>query len=200
MIDLILPLLPIWGLTLIAVFNAVGRCGIPLPSTALMVTFGALVIDSIAMLLFSIGVAYVAAIIGDLIAYPLGQRLGNWLERRSQTSPRTTQLMTRAKTLTKRWGVWAVVVTRWPLSTLGPYVNLIVGAADLKWRYYVLACLSAELVWVTLYLSLGYGFSANLDHVLERVGNASALILAIALIAGIFLFRRARKKALLRQS
>lgn len=184
-----------WGLGLIVVFNVVGRCGIPLPSSMAMLTVGAMAVGTPIELGVFIAVSYLAALTGDLVAYPLGHKGGDWLQARAAKRPRLASLLVQAEAMAHRWGDLAVLFTRWPLTTLGSYVNLIAGAVEMRFSRYITWCLIGELFWVSLYLSLGYLFADNLDWVKAKVGllaaGAVALVVTLALL---YIWRR--RKAL----
>ena len=90
--------------------------------------------------------------------------------------------------LAKRGGV-AVFLTRWLVSALGPYVNVAAGAAQQPWANFTLWGVLGELVWVGLYVGLGYYFAGNLSeasgmaiNVLGFMG-AGAVALGLGLLA-----------------
>ncbi|KMW57075.1 DedA protein [Candidatus Rhodobacter oscarellae] len=194
MIDALAQYLPVWGYALLVVFNAVGRCGIPLPSSALMLMLGALVVGGPTELGLAIALGYGAALAGDLAAYPLGRWGGARLGALTARRPKVAALMASAEALAARWGALAVLITRWPLSTLGPYVNLVAGAVRMPLGGYIGWCLVGELIWVSLYLSLGYGFAASLDWILARAGQASQAALLVAGLAALLVWRIARRR------
>ena len=70
MIETLTAWLSVWGLALIVIFNAAGRCGIPAPSSLLMILAGALVVETQAQLMTAVAVAYLAALGG--ISPPTG--------------------------------------------------------------------------------------------------------------------------------
>lgn len=193
MIETLTALLAVWGYALIAVFNAVGRCGVPLPSSVLMILAGALVVGNAAELMLAISVAYLSALAGDLMAYRFGRFSGAWLDRLAERRPKVGPLLARSHALAKRYGAWAVLFTRWPLSTLGPYVNLAAGAVGLSWRHFFAFCSLGELVWVSLYLSLGYIARHQLPEAIDGASQAT-LIGGIVVLGGALLWWRATKR------
>ena len=197
MFETLTALLSVWGLALIAVFNSVGRCGVPLPSSVLMLLAGALIVSTQAELMIAVSVAYLSALAGDMAAYRLGALGGTYLDRLSKRRPKVARLMARASALSKRHGSLAVLFTRWPLSTIGPYVNLTAGALGLNWRAYMAFCVVGELVWVSLYLTLGYLGRAQVEQTIAGASRAT-LIGGAAVFAMAFLFwlwRRLFRKA-----
>lgn len=72
----------------------------------------------------------------------------------------------------------ACFFTRWLLSALGPYVNLIAGAMNMSWLRFSLAGVAGEIVWVGLYVGLGAGFSAYILQIADIASNASGFLAA----------------------
>lgn len=175
MTDGLAALLASWGLPLIVLFNGLGRCGVPLPSSVLMILAGALMVTNQADLMRTVAVAYVSTLAGDIAAYRLGQLGGSYLAALSQRGPKVAALMARAHALAERHGPLAVLLTRWPLSTLGPYVNLAAGATGLNWRAFMAFCIAGELVWVSLYLGLGYFGRSQLEDTIAGASRATLI-------------------------
>jgi membrane protein DedA with SNARE-associated domain len=180
MIETLSTLPAAWAFALVMASLTIGRCGLPLPSTVLMLATGALVISSPSQLALAIALAYGAALLGDIAAYPLGKYGGAWIEARAGKSAKIARLIRQAEDLARNWGALAVLITRWPLSTIGPYVNLMAGALGLSYPRYLAWCAVGELIWVSVYLSLGYVFAANLDRVIEASGQGALLVLGLA--------------------
>lgn len=193
MLEAIVDLLPVWGLVLIVVFNGFGRCGAPLPSSVLMITAGALIVEDNADLGLAILLAFASAMVGDLVAYWLGHKAKGWIDRRAQNSPKIGKLIANATSLADRWGGLAIFISRWPLSTLGPYVNLVAGAIRMPLAPYVGWCALGEMIWVSLYLTLGYVFANNIDAVAANAGRISLFAGVVLAVLVLNRTRRARR-------
>lgn len=193
MYETLISLLPVWGYVLIVVFNALGRCGIPLPSSVLMISYGALVVQDAAHLVVAIAVAYGSALAGDVAGYWIGLKGSGFVDRLAARSAKAQGLLRQAQGLEQRWGAVAVLITRWPLSTVGPYVNLVAGAVRQPFARFIGYCGVGELIWVSLYLTMGHVFAANLDAVLAQTGRVSLAVGAAALV-GVFVWMRLRPR------
>ncbi|MFG6084142.1 VTT domain-containing protein [Paracoccus litorisediminis] len=66
---------------------------------------------------------------------------------RAIPAKKTTQLLAKAQILLARHGVWTVFLSRWLLSPMGPYVNLICGATRSIWWRFSLSSLAGESLW-----------------------------------------------------
>jgi membrane protein DedA with SNARE-associated domain len=84
-----------------------------------------------------------------------------------------------------------VFLSRWLFSPLGPYVNLVSGAARMNWVRFSLWDLAGEAVWVALYLGAGYALAGQVTAVAEIAGNLTGALAAGAVTLGIGLWLRA---------
>ena len=118
----------------------------------------------------------------------LGSRV--WRGRRAP-APGTQALITRARAFLHRCGGIAVFLSRWLVSPLGPYINLLAGAGGLSWYRFSLGSLSGEAVWVALYVLLGWLFSTQIETIADLASNAVGLLATLAIAAGLWRLRRA---------
>ena len=91
-----------------------------------------------------------------------------------------------------RWGGSSVFFSCWLVAPLGPYVNYVSGLTRFTWLRFALWGIAGELVWVTLYVGLGYTFADRVSALATLMGNLSGLLLAVAATVGIglWIFRR----------
>ena len=85
----------------------------------------------------------------------------------------------------------AIFFSRWLVSPLGPYVNFAAGAARINWLGFTLPAVAGECVWVSIYIGLGYSFSADIESLGSVLGNLAAAIAAgvMTVILGRMLWR-----------
>jgi membrane protein DedA with SNARE-associated domain len=97
----------------------------------------------------------------------------------------------QARRFQQRWGKWSIFLSRWLASPLGPWVNFSSGITGYDWRIFTLWASLGEIVWVGIYVGLGYTFGGRVQAIADLIGNAIWLIvtLAIALAIGVKLFR-----------
>ncbi len=168
---------------------------VPVPASLMMLAGGAFVasgdLEAPAIWLASLG----GALAGDQLGYGLGRRAWAWLEGRLATRPKRAALIAKARNLIDKWGGSGVFLSRWLLSPLGPFVNLTAGAAGLGWLRFTLWDAAGEVLWVSLYLGLGYGFASQLAAASQIIANLSGLLAALAVTAGLGLALRAALKA-----
>ena len=80
------------------------------------------------------------------------------------------------------------------VTELGPWLNVTSGIAACPWRWFIFWAVLGEVLWVVLYVMLGYIFSDRVQYISEILGNLARAILAlmVANILGWNLFRYVR--------
>ena len=83
------------------------------------------------------------------------------------------------------------------MAPLGPYINYVSGLTKFTWIRFALWGVAGEIVWVSLYVGLGYTFGDNFNAISSLFANASGLITAFAVTIGlgIWLLRANKAKA-----
>jgi membrane protein DedA with SNARE-associated domain len=114
--------------------------------------------------------------------------------------PARDRLLAKADRLMEQKGLVAVFLTRWLLSPLGPYVNLISGSTTYGWGRFTAAGVAGEAVWAGLYVGTGYGFAGNVEAASQALGSALGMIggAGAVLALGYWLFSSSAGQAALR--
>jgi membrane-associated protein len=171
--------------------------GIPFPISLILVAAGSFVEQGEMKLWQVIAVGSLAAVLGDQIGYGLsrwgGRRLLNRISRRIGAENKIKE----AEALTKRWSGAGIFFSRWLITALGPWVNVASGIAGYPWRRFLLWDVLGEVLWVVLYVCIGYAFSNRVQAIAEILGNLAWVIvgLIVAVILGWQLVRYVRPKA-----
>jgi membrane-associated protein len=197
MTDTLLLLVSDYGLLVIFSATLLSCLALPLPASLMMMAGGAFSASGDLVLWQVCLAALTGAIIGDQTGYFMARRGGGArLWARLQAMPASGRLMAQAEDLLQRRGGWAVYLTRWLFSPLGPYVNLIAGATRMSWRRFALADLAGECTWVSVYVSLGYIFGSQIEEVSDTLGSLIGALTAgiMTLLLGRALLQ-SRKKA-----
>jgi len=92
----------------------------------------------------------------------------------------------KAEGFSKRWGGTGIFFSRWLVTALGPWINLTSGIARYPWRRFLVWDVFGELLWVVVYVGLGYTFSDRVQTIAELLGNLAWAIvgLVVASILG----------------
>lgn len=191
MSDTVLALVPDYGLWLLFGVGILAAIGIPLPSTLTLMAVGAFVATGDLDPVMSFLAALVAAVAGDQIGYHIGYFAGTCVEERLSRKPARAAQIARSKELMRRWGGMSVFLSRWLVAPVGPTINILTGASDMRWLRFSMWDLAGETVWVAIYLGLGYAFRGNIEALADLLGNASWTILAVgaAILLGYQVFK-----------
>ncbi|WP_176082444.1 DedA family protein [Martelella sp. HB161492] len=179
MSDQILALVPLYGVPVMALAVMLSCIGIPIPAALVMLIGGSMVATGE----MSPGPSYIASLLaataGDQIGFWVG-RLGGrpMIEKFTRDRPKRVAMVQRAHDFTEKRGALAIFLTRWLLAMIGPYVNPVAGASGMRWRIFSIAAFAGEILWVGIYIGLGYTFSHNIVAVAQIAGNASGFIAA----------------------
>lgn len=196
MTETLLALVPEWGAVLIALANFLACMALPIPASLLMLAAGAFAASGDLPLGVIWPAALAGAVVGDQAGYLLGRVAGGpfmeWLKKR----PKSGRLLRRAVVWLEERQRPAVFYSRWLVSALGPYINLAAGAARLPWAGFAIASASGEALWVTIYLAVGYWFSADIQMLGSTLGNLGLAIAAgvVALLLGRVLWGMAQER------
>ncbi len=200
MTETLLALVPTYGLYIVALATALSCLALPIPSSLIMLTAGAFVASEDLNGTATFATALAGAILGDQAGFSFGRRGGAWLDRASpsraspsratQKKGKTARLIARAQDLAARWGGMGVFLSRWLFSPIGPYMNFVMGAAHMNRVSFTLWGALGELVWVSIYVGLGYAFGDQIETVASIAGNFSGVLAAGAVTVGLGLWLR----------
>ena len=184
--DQLLAALVLYGLPVLFAVIFVASIGVPLPVSFLLVAAGSFAKQGEMKLLPVIIAASSAAILGDQIGYGLSRWGGRRLVNRITNRVGGGTKIKKAEALSKRWGAAGIFFSRWLVTELGPWLNVTSGITGYPWRRFLLWGVSGEILWVVLYVGLGYTFSDRVQSLAEILGNLAWVILGVilALILG----------------
>ncbi|MDR7125055.1 DedA family protein [Pseudotabrizicola sp. 4114] len=184
MTDWMLSAVPTYGPWLVALVTFLSCIGIPVPASMLMLAAGGFAASD-DLEVWQVALAALAgAAIGDQSAYWAARKGGAPFVDRFAKGARA-QLLDRARSLVAERGTIAVFLSRWLISPLAPYANLIAGASRMHWLPFTTAAVAGELVWVGVYVGAGYGFGDNLEAATEFAGSILGFLAAGAIAAGL---------------
>jgi membrane-associated protein len=181
--DQILAALLVYGLPVLFGVILVCSVGVPFPISLMLVAAGSFVEQGEMKLWPVIVVASAAAVLGDQIAYGLsrwgGRRLINRISRRVGAEAKIKE----AEHLTRRWSGVGIFLSRWLVTALGPWVNVASGILAYPWRRFLLWDLLGDVLWVLLYVGIGYAFSNRVQAIAEILGNLAWVIVGLIVTA-----------------
>ena len=167
--------------------------GFLLPGDTVLFTAGLLAADpgnDLSVPVLAVGVA-LAAVLGDLVGYASGRRLGRpWLARRGG---RLGHSVERAETFYRRWGWSALVVARF-IPWLRTFTPILAGVARMPYAGFLTANLAGALVWGSGLVLLGY-LAHDLPWLRHAAYAVAALAIAASVVGTVLLHRRSRPPA-----
>jgi membrane-associated protein len=183
--DQVLAAFLVYGLPVLFGVILICSVGIPFPISLMLVAAGSFVEQGEMKLWQVIAVASLAAVLGDQIGYGVSRWGGRRLISRLSLRMGAEKQIKQAEAMTKRWGGAGIFLSRWLVTALGPWVNLASGMAAYPWRRFLLWDVLGEILWVALYVCIGYAFSNRVQAIAEILGNLTWVI--VGLIAAVIL-------------
>jgi membrane protein DedA with SNARE-associated domain len=179
-----------------AVFGSVllASIGLPLPVSFLLIAAGSFVAAGDLSFWPVVGAGIAGAVIGDHIGYAIGRWGGRSVADRVSARLGAQSAMARAEAASNKYGAVSVFFSRWLVTAIGPYLNLISGMSRGRLLVFSPAVLLGETIWVLAYVYLGQVFSDRVSEISAALGDAVwlvlALIVAIAVIVALLRRRR----------
>jgi membrane-associated protein len=197
MTDWILSAVPTYGPWAVAVVTVLSCLALPVPASLLMLAAGGFAAAGDVVLWQVAGAALAGAVAGDQAGFWAARAGGPALIARVAASGPRAAVVARTRALVATRGLAAVFLSRWLLSALGPYANLVTGATGYGWLPFTVAGAAGEAVWVGVFVGAGYAFGGNLQAATEFAGSIIGFLAAgtVALGLGSWLLRLARQES-----
>ncbi len=190
MAETILTYLVTYGTPILFAPAYFGSLGIPFPITLVIIAAGAFTRQGILDWRLAIPACLAGAVLADNTEYLLGRYAGRWIERRCGQG----MIWHSALATFNRQGGWAILLTRFWLTNLAPFVNLIAGTRY-PYRRFLIFDATGELLWVLIYGGLGYIFGSQWELISQFASDFTGLSLGLVILAaGIYFLVRRRKK------
>jgi membrane protein DedA with SNARE-associated domain len=187
-----------WGYLAVFVIVVVGNVGVPVPEETALLAAGYLVWRGDLRWSLVLMVGIVSAVAGDNVGYWLGRRYGpGVLERFRRLIGISPPRFLSMRTFIVRWGSLGVFVARF-LPGLRFLAGPLAGAVGLHFTAFITANVLGALVYVPAVVAagyvVGYGAGAYLERVLQPLGAAEYIVLAVPviLVASVFVWRAVR--------
>lgn len=139
-------------------------------------------------------VVAIGASAGDHVGYLIGRLVGPRLRNGRLIRRMGEQHWDRAEVLLRRYGLVTLVISRL-LPLVRTIVPAVVGASGLIYRRFLLGSVLGAMAWSTLWVGLGATARMALPELVERLGLAGSLALAVVTAALIVLALRRRRAA-----
>lgn len=192
--DQILSALSEYGVLALFSILTISSAGMPFPSTLMLIAAGSFASAGELNLALVLILGSAGAILGDQIGYAIGRWGGRRLAVRLSRWFGGEARLKRAEETANSWGGWGIFLSRWLITPLGPPLNLTSGMAGYPWPRFLLFDALGEILWVVLYVTLGYIFSDQVEELSDTLGDVTWVILgsAVAAVLGWKLVQRIR--------
>jgi membrane-associated protein len=177
LIDQLLAALLLYGQPALFGVILIAAVGAPLPVNLMLVAAGSFVEQGEMKLWLVVVVACTASVLGDQIGYGLARWGGRRLVARISRKIGGDDKIKKVEALAKRWGGPGIFFSRWLVTSLGPWLNVTSGIAEYPWRHFILWVVLGDVLWVVLYVMLGYIFSDRVQAIAEVLGYLAWIIL-----------------------
>lgn len=132
-----------------------------------------------------LGVAWVAAILGDQCNFMIGHFFGTRIVASGKVKAMTPERMEKSEKFLDKWGHLAIFLGRF-FAFIRTFVPFIAGMGGMHWRNFVIFNVLGGITWSTLFTLLGYffgGIPAVQEH-FELVVVGIILVSVIPAVAG----------------
>ncbi|MEP7166585.1 MAG: DedA family protein [Candidatus Woesebacteria bacterium] len=195
----ILTLLLVYGYPVVVIAVAAGSLGLPVPVTSILLAAGSFSADGSLNVITLIILITITAVIGDVFAYYVGQRIDvRTLEKHGHKFGLTRPILRGVDVFFRKWGTAGIFFSRWLVTPLGVPMNVLAGMKRYSMKKFMICSLVGECMWASIYVSLGFMFGANWQAILSYINNAPG-VLALITLAGIFLFLIWNRKRFVRR-
>jgi len=176
MTESILAVFSLYGAPALFAIIAAGQFGLPLPTSILLLTAGALQADGNLSFwqLYAWGLA--GAVAGDHAGYAAGRFAATAFRDRIDRSPRLQESLKKSERFIRKWGDGSVFLSRWLFTPIGPWINLTSGLSQHPLHRFTLADIAGEVIWIGGYLLLGSLFAQSIAELADVVANAAWMI------------------------
>jgi membrane protein DedA with SNARE-associated domain len=187
-----------YGNVVVAVVVGLECLGLPLPGETILIAAAvyAGTTHQLNILLVVLSAA-VGAILGQMIAYGIGQTFGyRLLRRHGWRIGMTNRRLAYGRALFRRHGEKVVVISRF-VVVLRTLAGLLAGANRMRWTSFMIANVAGAVAWSAIY---GVG-AYYLGHQAKQLAGPAAIAVGLAALAGLFfawLYARRQEQRLLR--
>src|ERR671917_451718 len=181
--DRVLSLIENYGYLVILFGVMLESTGVPLPGETILLASGVLVHRGHLNLGDTIAFGILAAVLGDQIGYWVGRGGGRpFVLRFGRYVFITPARLGRAEAFFDRHGGKAVFLARF-FSGLRVFGALVAGTSRMRWGTFVIYNALGGAVWATVAVLAGYFLGSSLRVVERWTGQASVLLLVLAVLA-----------------
>lgn len=171
------------GYSVLFVWVFVEQLGLPVPSIPLLLAAGALVGSNGLDMRLVLGLPITAAVLSDALWYEVGRRRGaSVLKFLCRISLEPDSCVRRTESAFERQGAKSLLLAKF-IPGLGTTAPPLAGVFRMRFRRFLWFDVLGTLLWVGIYVGLGYGFSNQLEYVADKAVRLGALLVVLLLAA-----------------
>lgn len=177
-----------YGSIALFILLALGIIALPVPEETLMMVTGLLINRGE----LSFGETVIAALLGSMtgitVSYLIGRSVGTYMLIHYGKWIGITEIrMQKAHNWFEHYGKWTLLIGYF-IPGVRHFTGLIAGATSLDFRQFALFAYTGALLWVSLFLSIGYFFGHIAFSIYEKIEFTAdhvivGVIILLALIA-----------------
>ncbi len=160
--------------------------GIPVGANFLVIVAGAFAFTGEFNIYALWGEVWFFTLLGDSLSYWLWRRGGSYfISKYPRLHSRIEPGIARTNKFFDKHGKITVLFTRFPLSAMGPLVNISAGSSGYNYKLFIAYALVGELLWVSFNLGVGYWFGDSVEQVasiISQFGELTVLIFVLLII------------------
>lgn len=177
------------------------QAGLPVPGEPLLLAAGALAGKGHLRLVTALGVGVGACLLADIIWYEIGRLRGRQILRLlCRLSIEPDSCVRDSQETFLRYGAWSLLVAKF-VPGLNTVAQPLAGIIGMRRSRFLLFDVAGAILWVGVYMGLGYVFADQLEIVARhaaRLGAWIGVILA-AVLAGYLAFKWTRRHRMIRR-
>ncbi len=171
----------VYVILFLIIFCETGLVFLPfLPGDSLIFAAGAFAAIGEMNIFLLLTILIVAAILGDTINYEIGKKFGNTILKSNKFKMIKQENVDKANALINKYGGAAVFIARF-MPIVRTMVPFLVGMGKLEYKKFIKFNAIGGIVWVTLFLMIGY-FFGNIPAVKEHFTLILLSIIFISLL------------------
>jgi membrane-associated protein len=171
----------IYGILFLIVFCETGLVVTPfLPGDSLLFAVGSLAAIGAMRVEYAIPLLMAAALTGDNTNYWIGRKIGPKVFSQEKSRLFNKEYLERTHSFYNKYGKITVILARF-LPIIRTFAPFVAGIGRMTYRIFLLFSVIGAMLWVNLFVLIGY-FFGNIPFIRQ---NFSIVIIALILIPGI---------------
>ena len=172
------------------------NAGVPVPGETILLVAGFFAATRNFQLGLVMLIAATGAVVGDNIGFAIGHHYGREiLLRFGKFVLLTPKRFEHMENYFARYGNKTILVARF-ITGLRVFAALLAGASHMRWRIFVAYNVAGALLWSVTITTLGYLFGQSLPLLIKWVGRSGTILLIVAVVAGVIVWRVRRLRKL----